>query len=290
MTNMDLEGSAQALVSLGFSGFEAEVYVRLLSEPEPVTGYKVAQALGKPVANTYKALESLSNKGAVIIDDGSSRLCRAVAADELLSKLERRFRDNQRKAARSLAKIRSSSSDDRVYQLRTSEQVFERCRRMLSMCKQVALLDIFPVPLEELRHDIQAVAARGIQVALKAYRPVHLDKVEVFTAAEGDVVLERWPGQWLNLVVDGKEMLLCFLSSDGAGVHQAIWSGSAYLCCVFHSALLSEIVLSGVQEKIEERASPGQLRELVRRYCSVDSIRGMGYKELLGRFSASDQK
>src|ERR1700730_2132659 len=99
MINIDLESSAQALVALGFSGFEAEVYVRLLAEPQPVTGYKVAQVLGKPVANTYKALESLSNKGAVIIDDGANRMCRAVAADELLSKLERRFRDNQRTAA-----------------------------------------------------------------------------------------------------------------------------------------------------------------------------------------------
>lgn len=51
-------------MDLGFTGLEADVYTALLAE-SPTTGYRVAQALGKAVANTYKAIASLEAKRAV---------------------------------------------------------------------------------------------------------------------------------------------------------------------------------------------------------------------------------
>jgi sugar-specific transcriptional regulator TrmB len=76
----------QSLVSLGFTPLEAEVYVCLVQD-SPATGYRVAQAVGRPVAGIYKTIESLANKGAVVLDDGESRLCRAVPPAELLARL-----------------------------------------------------------------------------------------------------------------------------------------------------------------------------------------------------------
>src|SRR5262249_12589126 len=163
----------QSLTGLGFTELEAEVYVALLQH-SPVTGYRVAQSIGRPVANTYKAIESLQQKGAVLVDEGSSRLCRAVPADELLAQLERRFERRRHQAASALASVRAAPEDDRVYQLQSVEQVFERCRRMLDGCEQAAVLDIFPKPLEELREAVERAARRGVRVAVKAYAPAAL--------------------------------------------------------------------------------------------------------------------
>ena len=80
--------SVEVLSELGFTNLEAEIYAFLLQE-SPVTGYRIAQAIGKPAANTYKAIQTLELKGAVIVDEGSSRMCRAVSADELLNRLGR---------------------------------------------------------------------------------------------------------------------------------------------------------------------------------------------------------
>src|SRR3974377_860031 len=91
-----------ALTDFGFTDLEAEVYVFLLQE-WPAPGYRGAHALGKPVANTYKAIESLQNKGAILVDEGANRLCRAVPAEELLSQLERNFQRFRKKGARGLA-------------------------------------------------------------------------------------------------------------------------------------------------------------------------------------------
>src|SRR5438105_11642808 len=120
----------ESLVALGFTALEAEVYIYLLGA-SPATGYRVAQAIGKPIANTYKAIEALESKGAVIVEHSANRLCRAIPAEELLGQLERRFRDRRSKAARALSELPGSADDDRVYQLRSRDQVYERARSML---------------------------------------------------------------------------------------------------------------------------------------------------------------
>ena len=79
-----------SLRELGLTGLEAEAYAWLLTA-SPATGYGVAKGLGKPTANTYKALESLREKGAVVTDDDETRSYRAVPPPELLAALERRF-------------------------------------------------------------------------------------------------------------------------------------------------------------------------------------------------------
>ena len=61
-------GGAQALVNMGFTALEAEIYTFIVGEPG-VTGYRVAQAIGKPAANTYKSLESLGRKGALVFTE-----------------------------------------------------------------------------------------------------------------------------------------------------------------------------------------------------------------------------
>ena len=58
----------QLLSSFGFSDLEANAYINLLQEPG-ITGYRVAKNLGKPVANTYKALDSLIKKGLIIAEE-----------------------------------------------------------------------------------------------------------------------------------------------------------------------------------------------------------------------------
>ena len=77
----------ESLVALGFTALEAEVYIYLLGA-SPATGYRVAQAIGKPIANTYKAIEALESKGAVIVEHSANKLCRAIPAEELLGQLE----------------------------------------------------------------------------------------------------------------------------------------------------------------------------------------------------------
>lgn len=277
------ESGVQGMMRLGFTELEAQIYVFLLRE-SPVTGYRVAQALGKAVANTYKALESLRNKGAILVDEGESRLCRAVPAAELLGRLERVFREDKEKTLQTLSEPGGPAGDDRIYQLSAAEQVYERCRSMLERCTDIALFDIFPLPLEELRPELEAAAARGIAVGAKVYAPAAIPGVRVIPHAHGNEIRDRWPGQWLNLVIDGTEHLMAFLTQDGKGVHQAVWSGSAYLSYVYHSALSSELLFTLLRPLVEKGVPVAQTRKVLRDNSVLLGIEAPGYQALLRRF------
>lgn len=280
---MGMDDSIQSLVALGFTELEAEVYTFLLQE-SPATGYRVAQAIGKPAANTYKAIETLQNKGAVIVERGASRLCRAVPSDELLSQMERSFCDRRAKAAEALAGLRGSPDDDRIYQLQSSEQVYARCRTMLARCKQVAVLDVFPLPLERLRPEIEAAAERGVYVSLRTYQPAEVKGVEVVYSSKGQAVMEVYPGQWVILIVDGVEQLLAFLTPDGRGVHQAIWSRSAFLSFVLNDAVWCSTILLALVKLIDRGAPVEEIQGALDHFRQSFSYDIPGYRELLRRF------
>jgi len=263
--------------------------VFLLRE-SPATGYRVAQAIGKPVANTYKALESLHKKGAILVDEGANRLCRAIAAEELLARLERGFQKNRRQAAKTLARLRGAEHDDRIYQLQSREQVLERCRQMLARSEELVTLDAFPNPLEEIRPSLEATAARGVRVAIRAYQPANIAGVELFVDPLGASILKRWPGQWLNLVVDGQEFLLAFLNSDGQQVHQAVWSSSLYLSWVYYSALSAELSLGVLEHCLQQGASPAEMQRTLEQHRRLFNLELPGYRKLRDRFGKTSRK
>src|SRR5580704_2378142 len=117
---MAVRDCVKALAELGFTNLEAEIYAFLLQE-SPATGYRIAQAIGKPAANTYKAIQTLEQKGAVIVEDGTSRMCRAVSSDELLSRMTREFELRRSSAQSTLSALNHPSVDERIYQIRSRD-------------------------------------------------------------------------------------------------------------------------------------------------------------------------
>ena len=99
-------------MDLGLTAAEAEVYTCLVRTGVR-TGYRVAKALGKPAANVYQALRSLRAKGAIVVDEGETQQCRAVAPAELLDRLEREFRATRRRAADAFSRLPVPAPDDR---------------------------------------------------------------------------------------------------------------------------------------------------------------------------------
>ena len=273
-----------SLMALGFTALEAEVYVSLLTEPS-ATGYRVANAIGKPTANVYKAIESLQTKGAVLVDDGERRVCRAVPAEELLRQLERDFRHRRERAADTLAHLGKADVDDRVYQIRSKEQVLERCRTMLAGAEEIVLADLYPGPLDTFRGDLEATAARGVDVWAKIYAPDAVDGVEVVQPVDVDRIVTSWPGH-LNLVVDGREMLLVMLDRE-SNLLQAVWTRSTYLACMFHSGLGCELMLSKAQNAAT-RNDPALAKRWFAGHDRLFLSRSPGYRALMDRFTRSE--
>jgi sugar-specific transcriptional regulator TrmB len=257
------------LVSLGFTETEASVYCELLRGP--ATGYRIAQTVGKSPPNIYHALGSLHQKGAVIADDSEGRVYRAVPPAELLEGLERQFETRREQALGMLAAIRTEAEDDRIYHLKSVEQVLARARRMIGDAREILLFDCFPVPFEALREDLAEASARGVRVAGIVYEEAGETAFDTVRSPPRPGIIGRWPGDQLSLVADAAEYLLALLSHDHRQVRHAVWSDGAYLSSLQHNALASEIRLYGIAPDDRDRlagiallhAFPPGLRTLV---------------------------
>ena len=231
----------KALQELGFSEIEALVYAFLVGR-ESATGYRISHGIGKPTANTYKAVASLSRQGAVQVEEGGGGLVRAVPPDELLAGLERRAREGREAARAALAERGADVADGRVYSLRSPDQVLERARAMLGRAREIVLGDLFPGPLAALAGDLGAAAARGVKVVVKVYSRVDVPGVAEVPEADAARSLAGWPGQQLTLVADAEEHLLALLDDSLGLVHQAVWSRSPFLSCLHHNRVAMELL------------------------------------------------
>jgi sugar-specific transcriptional regulator TrmB len=261
-----------SLAAFGFTELEARLYCELLRQ-SPASGYRLAKAVAKAPANTYQALASLLRKGAVMVDDGTARAFRPVPPAELLTALKRRFEAQAHRAAGELARIERAPEGDRIYQLQDVRQVFERALSMIAAAGDVILFDLFPGPYDRLSGALEDAARRGVSVAGLVYEGVaEATPLTAVSAAGAPYLRERWPGAQLSLVVDAQEHLLALLSDDGDRVLHGIWSGSAYLSCLQHNGLSSEIRLLDAIPAEDDRlarisllsAFPAGLRSLLR--------------------------
>jgi len=254
------KAAVDRLKALGFSKIEALVYCFLLRD-SPATGYRIAQGVGKAAANVYAAIETLTQKGALLIDDSERKLCRAVGPGELIDNLEKKARDGFRQAEAALSAMEAATPDQRVYKLETAEQTFARVKRMIGEAKDYVLADAFPSPLRKIAADLAQAASRNVTVALETYDapPPQLSKTLSVRSDYDAVKNESWPGQQLNIVVDAREHVLAQFDSSGKRVLQAIWSTSGYLSCLMHSYMAASMLAQ--QAKSEGLHNRGLLRK-----------------------------
>lgn len=270
------------LVALGFSKLEATVYTYLVGN-SPATGYRVAHDIDRPIANAYKAIESLHQKGAVMVDSsGENRQVRAVAPRELLEQLAESFSSRHDAAARALQELEPSDRDVGVYTLTQAEQVFSRAREMVRDAENVVLCDLFPRALAELREELEEAGRRGVTVVAKTYEPASVENVEVVESSRGTELREEWPGTWINVVIDETELLLALLNKDVSGVRQAVWSGSPFLAVVYHIAFSWEITGSRIERALRDEADLGRIRELIADFKRIEAPEAPGYQEIVG--------
>lgn len=233
------------LIALGFTETEALIYCELLRSG-PASGYRLAKAVGKARANVYQALSQLTQRGAALIDDSQVQTFRATDPDELMRALSESYRSHAEAARTALQQLAQPEADDRIYHLKTTDQVFERAVAMIERATATVLVDAFPQPLERVLPALERAAARGVAVAAFVYDDRATASFPLVSSTAAPFALARWPGLQLSVVTDAREHLVSLLDRGMGQVLHGIWSDSAYLSCLQHSGLAAEIRLASL--------------------------------------------
>jgi HTH-type transcriptional regulator, sugar sensing transcriptional regulator len=278
------ESAVGKLTAVGLTRLEAEVYAALLANP-PMTAYRVAKHLGAANANTYKAIESLSRRGAVLVEEGENRLCRAVPANEFLKQLERTFCEETNAASHALARIQQESFDERVYKLESIAQMLERTREMLeTRCTTVAVVDAFPNVLNKILPSINRAIALGRTVYVQAYSPIKIPGAVLVLPDLGERSREFWNSEQLNVAIDGRECLVALVDSTTERIYQGLWSNSLYLSCLMLTGSRSEQTIHRLRGCMNRKDGGRSMRAILKSHSFFLNSDVPGQRELLARF------
>jgi sugar-specific transcriptional regulator TrmB len=232
---------SESLIPFGFTALESEIYVFLL-KASPATGYRIAQGINKPAANTYKAIQTLQAKGAVLVEDGPSRLCRAVPLHELMSRLQKDFESRRKSTEKLLRSLNSPIDDDRIYRLKSRQQVLGKVREMVSATRSLCLLKLPAEVLAELEPDMENAALRGVAISCLTSQPISVEGI--------DTVYERSEMHGaITAVADGAQVLVGETQTGDEA--DAIWTQSAVLARLHHVSLSAEICLAHVHHLLD---------------------------------------
>ncbi len=216
---------APLLTEFGFTALESEIYVFLLGE-SPATGYRIGQAINKPAANVYKAIQSLEAKGAVATENEGIRSIRPVPAAELIKRFERDFKKRLSAAEKSLTKFKEAPADDAVLTLKSEPACLGYAMRLILAAKKSVVIICDPAHLEELEEAIAQAEANGVRIQ----------------------TLER-PGGILRVGADHRSALTS--GHDASGY-------TGYLChhpifgASLHDGIACEIAVAQIQAEIEQ--------------------------------------
>jgi len=189
-------------------------------------------------------------KGAIVANEGPGDVTTylPIPPAELLNGLKSEFDTRREEALSKLEGLVAPSSREQVYQLNTVAQVLERARSMIAGAREIVLFDLFPGAYEMLADDLEAARGRGVVVAGLVYDDAHKGPTSVPVRKEVLEQADGWPGWVLVLIVDGAEQLIAHISRDRRRLLNGVWSDSAFLSSVYHSALSSEIRLVSMGE------------------------------------------
>jgi sugar-specific transcriptional regulator TrmB len=237
--------ASEALVGFGFTALESEIYAFLLQE-HPSTGYRVAQAIGKPAANVYKGLEALERKAAVLVDGTSSKEYRPVAPDRLFSRLEKEFAGNKASAIKMLSSLGKPNSSGKVFTLSNRDQAVSQARSLLSAAKDVSLFVGSLDFTKELEADLkEAWVMTSLDISAKHLISVPEEMFDVPT---------------IQLVVDSKSSL--FASGSDANF-QGFWFENHPLGASMHQTVVCQMGLYQVDRAIEADAGRKQISKII---------------------------
>ncbi len=259
------ETEISLLMDLGFTNLEAMIYIALLKEPN-ITGYRVSKVIGKPVPNTYKALESLQNKGAIVTDQTQkSKAYTPLPITEYLDQLEQGFHQKRKKVEKALEKIGEPDIDYGIFKLDSLEQVITRTRTMIDGAQNTIFIDSFPSPFPQIRESLQRAISEGKLVWIRSYDSYELAGAEVFCLEDEQRYTELYPGTWHNIVVDSKQYLMCFLGKKREEVVEAFWTNNPYLgLTAFNSSVQEFQVIRLIEMLLKEEPHEKMKMELAR--------------------------
>jgi len=165
------DGVLSDLRKLGFTEYEARIYVQMLRQGVPATAYEVSKNAGVPRPNTYNALENLSQRGAVLPVSESPTRYVATPPDELMSAFARQTTALCTQVGARLKELTSPTEDRYVWSIAGEIAVREKIDHVIDSCRDILMIKAPDDILRTHKEALTRAGQRGVEMLIVVFGP-----------------------------------------------------------------------------------------------------------------------
>ena len=202
------------LLELGFSEYEAKIYLSLLRE-SPATAYETGKSSGVPTSKVYEVLKKLVEKGILsIIDEGKTKRYVPVEPDEFLDKYKSKTEKVVDNLRNRLAVVKGEKELSCIWNIHEYEYLIDKTRRMIDSAAVSVLISTWKEELALLEHKIRDALQRKVDVAVVHFGFPELKLGQMYRHPVEDTIYREKGGRGIVVVIDSKEVLMGTVSKD----------------------------------------------------------------------------
>jgi len=271
-----LEVALRDLQALGFSPYEARVYLALLHGGR-LKGYEAAKRSGVPRSMVYQALERLVDRGAAYkVNEGEGTFYGAVPQEELLARLEAETQERFSRARESLARLTPERPPEAIWRVKGAARTLAEARALVEGARKALTLSLWQNQLDTLLEALKAARARGVALRLVLFgnrADPSLGRVYYHHFVDPRVVEERLRAKLFVVVRDHEEVVVGNLTEAEAW---AVRTRDPALVLVAeeyvrHDVVLAEMTLAYGVDKLTDLWTA---REDLRRMVTGEEVHG----------------
>jgi HTH-type transcriptional regulator, sugar sensing transcriptional regulator len=263
------EAALRHLQALGFSSYEARVYLALLHGGR-LKGYEAAKRSGVPRSMVYQVLGRLVDRGAAYrMEEGEGTFYGAVSQEELLARLEAEARERFARARESLIQIAPERPAEAIWRVKGAARTLAEARALVEGAGRALTLSLWQNQLDALQEALKAARARGVDLRLVLFgerADPALGRVYYHHFVDPKVVEGRLRARLFVVVRDHEEVMVGNLTESEAW---AVRTRDPALVLVAeeyvrHDVVLAEMTLAyGVEKLTALWTTREDLRQMV---------------------------
>lgn len=278
----DAESQADGLQQLGFTGYEARVYLALLKS-FPATAYEISKQTGLARANVYGALVTLERKAAVQPVNESPVRYVPVAPRTLLGRIGKETTSRCESLAEQLSNITASVATEFVWTLAGDAEVHGKISDLIESSEQHVWIKSNHHALQPHLDELRAAAERGTEVMVVLFGDPQ-DLAQYDFGPRSKAYLHEGSGSRVgmsdSLVTITRDFAEAMTATTGAHGYGAFTRCKPVVTMaeslIRHEIYLAEIFLH-FREPIEQRFGQALYR-LRRQYLPKDQALDLGHR------------
>ncbi len=243
--NSDIKEIIDNLMIMGFTEYEAKVYLALLNQ-HPASAYSISQVSGVPHARVYDITRRLIDKGAAILAKKEPNLFSPLAPEELITKLKKEHGKSINSLEKQLGKVSFSSDFDPVWHFTKPEDAVSMARDIILKASEKIYLSIWDKELQELLPALKKANKKGVEINFLIYGEAKVDFGTVYHHNTEKIKDLGELGRNLDCVVDSN---YCITGSLGQkGNCRVVWTQNKGLIKSIEEYIVHDFYLAEVQK------------------------------------------